>query len=243
MSTSENTERSPWTRPWFLISAVLVAILAIVGIVLAVLPDDANGRPTPTTSPTSTASPSPTAVTDGESKCGLPPGSQAVPAAPPEGATWELFGTFAAPSIENIGPGVGDPDGIRSCFAHSPTGALLAAINYWAMGWSVAGAGADARLVASTPERAALQEQYRQQGTPDPALLTGMQVAGFNIVRYSESDAVVDLAVRTETGAVGSLPTPLRWEDGDWKFVIPPTGNTGLQQLPNLAGYVLWSGI
>lgn len=241
MSTSENTERSPWTRPWFLISAVLVALLAIAGIVLTVLPDDANGRPTPTTSPTSTPSPSPTAVADGESKCGLPPGSQAVPAAPPEGATWELFGTFAAPSIENIGPGVVDPDGVRSCFAHSPTGALLAAINFWAMTSLDPAVGVDPRLAASTPERDALAEQYATS-PPTPSSGPTYQVAGFQIRDYTAHSVVVDVAIRTSTGAVGSLPTPLRWEDGDWKFVVPASGSTGSGQLPNLTGYVLWSG-
>ncbi len=243
MASTGTDETSPWTRPRFLVAAALVLLLVIAGIVLAVLPSNSNG-PTPTPSPSSTPTPSQSATpaAAGESKCGLPAGSQTTPAAPPAGATWELFGTFAAPSIEDVGPGVVDPDGVRSCFAHSPTGALLAAINFWAMTGLDLTLGVDPRLTADTPERAALAEQYAAE-PPTPSTGVTYQVAGFQFRGVTDDSLVVDVAIRTATGAVGVVPTPLRWEDGDWKLVVPASGDTGTKQLPNLAGFVLWAGV
>ncbi|WP_028280574.1 hypothetical protein [Arthrobacter sp. H5] len=57
-----------------------------------------------------------------------------------------------------------------------------------------------------------------------------LQIQGFQIQRYDGESAVIDLGVETEEGAFDSLPTPLEWEDGDWKLVIPETGNPGIQQ-------------
>lgn len=242
MASTGTDEKNPWTRPRFLIAAGLVLALVITGIVLAVLPSNGNGA-TPTTPPSNTQAPtsSPSSTTAGASKCGLPEGSQTLPAEPPSGATWALFGTFAAPSIEGIGPGAVDPDGVRSCFAHSPTGALLAAINFWAMSGLNPAVGVDPRLAADSPERDALAAQY----AADPPTPTGdvtYQVAGFQFHGVNDDSIVVDIAIRTSSGTVGVLPTPLRWEDGDWKFVVPASGNTGSGSLPNLSGFVLWAG-
>ena len=43
-------------------------------------------------------------------------------------------------------------------------------------------------------------------------------------------------------GGVASLPTTLRWEGGDWKYVVPANGDPGVREIPDLAGYAAWTG-
>ncbi|HUC20076.1 MAG TPA: hypothetical protein VMR98_01110 [Candidatus Polarisedimenticolaceae bacterium] len=188
------------------------------------------------------------------SKCGLPPGDQTIPTKPPK-AKWELVGKLAAPAApDTIGPKVVQDD-LPSCFAHSPTGALFAAVNINA-GLSLAARRnlpiAQQKIVlkryaAAGPGYDAALARLAQDDPPSDSAGT-TQVAGFKIVRYEGSSAVIDLAFRVDklytSGYVHATQT-LRWEDGDWKLVLTQTGEPfdAAQQIPGLGGYVPWSGV
>ena len=64
----------------------------------------------------------------GDSRCGLAAGDQRIPATPPE-SEWELVDGIASPQSDTVGPGVREGKR-RLCYAHSPTGALFAAVNF-----------------------------------------------------------------------------------------------------------------
>ncbi|MDF1480342.1 hypothetical protein PYV02_14750 [Leifsonia sp. H3M29-4] len=198
--------------------------------------------------PVSTATPGTPASSSSDSACDLPAGDQSVPTTEAPEAEWELVDRIAAPTAAGIGPGVIADDGLRSCFAHSPLGALFAATNYYAQGSSpelalrnaeehvAPGAGRDA-VVAAIRSSAA---NGTIGGNPD----VSVQFAGFQFLEYEPGRAVIDIAGRNSNGGVASFVTELVWVDGDWKLVVQDNGQPAVpsRQIPNLAGYVSWSG-
>lgn len=244
----DGAERSPWRRPGFILSGVLVAGLVIVALLLLLTPpgdaEPATSAPAPVTAgppETQSAPPSsaePDSAAAAASICGLEPGLQTAPTSPP-GADWQLVGTTATPSDpDGAGPGVSTEDGFHSCFSHDPTGALFAGINWWAQGFNGRSVQVYEELTAATPERDAGLEQGLDES------VTGVgQVAGFRFIDVEADRVVFELAINTPAGDLASLPTAMRWEDGDWKFVIASTGDPGVGPLTDLTGFVPWSGV
>jgi hypothetical protein len=240
--TSSDHHSSPWTQRGFILAAAFIGGLVLLGLALLVLGtggddstgggnDHSNGRPSAAT---------PARKDPNASVCGLPAGNQRIPAAAPE-AQWELVGTIAAPTDpKTIGPGI--QEGTRRlCFAHSPTGALFAAVNFVAI---AARSPNDAALLRElTAEGRARDELLRQGSEPSDSSFR-MQVAGFRIEAYSADEAAVDLAFRTsEQAALIHMAISLRWERGDWKAVIATEATPFIvERLQDLSGYVAWGG-
>ncbi|RPF27006.1 hypothetical protein [Georgenia muralis] len=341
-------DRSVWARPAFLVSAVLVVAVVVLGVWLAVANERRDDGAPPAASASATAGPDGTAATgdptgepggpttgdptgeptagtdgatdgpadDGETGDGAtgaapPAGTDgtADPADPaaagepsfcgmgpaqtdgtvtraPEGVAWELVGTVAAPALPGTGPGVKEPDGFRSCYAQSPTGALLAAANIVAMGsvdallprttaeLTATGPGRDAALArldaeaadaaasaadsaaeaatTATPTAAATDATGAAATTappapapvPLPATVARYQIRGFHVIAYDGASASVDIALGLDNGALGSFVVDLLWQGGDWKVRLTDIGTlpTPPAQIPNLAGYTVWSG-
>jgi len=235
-----NEDQNPLTKPKFIISAVVVAIIVALGIILALLPKG-GGTPTaePSDSGSTTASAQPSA-TAAASICGLPSGDQAKPATTPTDTKWELVGKIAAPtSPAEFGPGKTDASGLRSCFAHSPTGALYAAANMTALSSAGKANLVYEQLAVPSPER---DDVLKSTPTAAPNSVTA-QLAGFTFRSYEADRAVIDLAFKGANGTFVSIPVPLQWYEGDWKFVVPATGDTGARQLTDLSGYIEWAGV
>lgn len=241
-STESTTESNPFTKPGFIIAAALVVALLAAGIVIFLLPkgqsDAQPAPPTPVTGSTPAASPSTSAADS--SVCGLPTSTETSLGAAPE-TKWELVGTMAAPTDPQIGPGKTDVQGIRSCFAHTPKGALYAAVNLWALGSDPSKERAIAdQLAAKGPGREAGMKAPQTQA---PASAVKIQIAGFN-VSYTANQAVVELAFKADNGALASVRTTLLWQDGDWKGVVADNGAPleEPRQVRDLSGFIPWSG-
>lgn len=250
-SANTTEEKSPWVQPGFIAAGGVLAMVVLLGIVLAITSGSSKGDTTGQAASPPPASSSPAAGNPGDSVCGLAAGDQSIPRTPPT-ASWKLRGSFAVPVATEYGP-AGFAHGIPSCFAHSPIGALFAAINI--------DGGLATAAKASTADRVnALRAMAASGAGRDAAIATtrrdgpatdtsaGAQVAGFSIVRYDPSTAVVDLAIRVDRpGAAGytHLSATLRWERRDWKLAFSQAGEPfdGTQQIPSLAGYVPWSGV
>lgn len=232
----------PWSQPRFLLAAAALALLVAAAVVLAVLPPRAEGeQPAPASSATATAA-APAAGEEDASICGLPEGDQSVPVVPPPATSWDLVGTMAAPSApQTLGPGV-EASGLRSCYARSPLGALYAATGFLAATTDPA-----LRLPAFRDLTLAGPGQQRAldllTGADPGGAGGGVQVAGFSFLNYDATSAVIDVALRVEATPV-HLPVTVRWSGGDWKVVLPETGQPyeAIQPLPNLTGYAPWSG-
>jgi hypothetical protein len=237
---------SPWTQRRFLASAGVLALIVVLGIAAVLLPgggkDPAPAAPAETTTTVAGAAGADPAA----SVCGLPAGDQKVPKAAPKDTRWELVGTMAAPTApKTLGPGK-STGGLRSCFAHSPTGALYAGINFIALtaNDSTRDAAAEALLSKGTGRDAALSDNAGSEAADG----TRMQVAGFRFLSYDTSTAVIDLALRIFVPPTQAtylhFPATMRWQDGDWKLVAPPDGQVygGMQPVADLTGYLPWSG-
>lgn len=248
-STESTPEANPFTKPGFIIAAALVVALLAATIVIFLLPKgDTPAQPAPA-SPAGGTSSSPSAPADaaGKSVCGLPSSNDTALGTAPT-SKWELVGKMAVPTDpKTTGPGKTDADGFRSCFAHSPTGALYASMNVAALGSSGAPELekklADKLLVPGAGRDAALRETNAGGGSSGNS--TTIQVQGFLVKSYSPSEANLDLAFKTDTGALAHTTISMRWTDGDWKVKPADDGVTfsNVSQLRDLSGFILWSGI
>ena len=151
--------------------------------------------------------------------------------------------------------------GIAAGFAHSPLGALLAAVNIGVRAnaqWGPRIFTAVVRGQVTGPDAAALlancQAAYGQASQSDG--VTGGQPLGdvdvteeaFRWVTYTPAAAIVDLV----SAAPGSQRTTVRastqvqviWDGGDWKVIAPPGGDWGnsAAELASLTGYTLFPG-
>lgn len=249
-STQSSTERSPFTKPGFIISAALVVALFAAVVVIFFLPkaDSSTAQPAPASSAAGASSvPSKSADAAGKSVCGLPASTETALGAAPK-SKWELVSKMSAPTDpKTFGPGLTDDSGFRSCFAHSPTGALYAAMNAAALGSSGAAELemklADQLLVPGAGRDAAMRET--KAGTSSSGNNTTIQVQGFLLRSYTAAEATVDLAFKTDTGALGHSTLSMRWMDGDWKVKPTDDGVTfsNVSQLRDLSGFILWAGI
>ncbi|MGL5866604.1 MAG: hypothetical protein ACRCYX_12190 [Dermatophilaceae bacterium] len=248
MSPLEHDENAGASKK-LITSAVVVAAIVVLGLVLSLtnlLGGDADPAPNPTApapSASGGATADPSAAGSGEdSVCGLDAVELTGTLNTPPPATWTLLGTTAAPAIEGQGPGKVEDDGFRSCYARTPTGAVLAAANYGAIG-------------SYTPLRKTYYERATVPGLGRDALLkkpipgdgsagNRVQIAGFRVLRYDGRTADIDLALRTSNGALGAFVFNLEWSGGDWKLRLADDGSelSPVVQLPSLSGYVLWAG-
>jgi hypothetical protein len=151
--------------------------------------------------------------------------------------------------------------GIAAGFAHSPLGALLAAVNIGVRAnaqWGPRIFTTVIRGQVTGPDAAALlancQTAYGQASQSDA--VTGGQPLGdvdvteeaFRWVTYTPAAAIIELV----TAGPGSQGTTVRattqieviWDDGDWEVIAPPGGNWGnaATELSLLRGYTVFPG-
>ncbi|CNE62193.1 Uncharacterised protein [Mycobacterium tuberculosis] len=155
---------------------------------------------------------------------------------------WKRFKGVALPFSPSVGPLFVERD-IAHCYAHTPRGALLAAVQI------------SVRLDRSTRWRKILEKQVvagegrtayarvRASGEVVPAEKAA-QLRGFRIVSYTPQTAVVGtVSLDPVRGGRMARTTTVRW-DGDWKLVPTPDGHSGSapRAVDSLSGYVFWGG-
>lgn len=245
MTTQGAPEQSPWTRPGFIVAAVVVVIIVVVGVVLGVRgmsgTDDAAPAPTSSGDP---AAPSPTATKPVDDKdasvCGLDGEKLSGSLSTAPAAQWAYQGSTAYPTSPEFGPAAADPAGFQYCFQRSPEGALFAAAYALAV-------GTDQTLVPSWIEYFAAPGPYRDQflvgSSSDSSAGARMRLSGFRLLSYDGSSASVDLGIvgSTEGQTVtASFIYDLVWVDGDWKLNTAVDDPANFSTIPDLAGYVAW---
>jgi hypothetical protein len=176
--------------------------------------------------------------------CEMPAGQQAVPVSAPAGVTWRLYDTVALPFSAQAGPTVIAGD-VARCYAHSPTGALLAAVQI------------AIRYALATNWQAVLAEQV-MPGTGRnvyAAQRTGVtftiqagefgQIAGFQFVTYTSVLAVLQIVVQLPSGELQMTTMTVQWSGSDWRLQLQPDGSPGpnVQQVASLAGFIPWGGV
>jgi hypothetical protein len=244
-STESTTESNPFTKPGFIIAAALVVALIAAAAVIFLLPKgQGNAQPAPSPAESgSSATAAPSASSGaGKSVCGLPGSKETALGAAPK-SKWELLGSMAVPADPSrVGPGTVGTDGLRSCFAQSPTGALYATANIWASSFNGYAKQVYLKLAADSPSRDKAVQAIKE-GKDVGGTSPKVQIAGFIIHSYTPESAVVELAIKSNDGGYGALSTSLLWEDGDWKLDMPAAGGGAVRQISDLSSFIPWAGV
>ena len=248
MASDDDNQQSPFAKPGFLISAVIVVLVVVAGVFLGIMnatrddpesdaatPAPSSATPTPTNEPVDTPS--------GDSICNLAGESLSGTLSTAPETTWEYQDTLAYPTSPEFGPAETNPDLVRYCFQRSPEGALFAAANA-----AVQSSGPayvewmNYFLADETVNRQELLADLEpSEGVPPDMRLS---IEGFKILSYDGSSAKIDLAARIAASGEPiymSTVYDLVWENGDWKLLPQnPSNPLRAAQIPDLAGYVLW---
>ncbi len=230
-------------RKWTGIAAVAVLALTLLVGGVVVFSDT---RPPPASSPAPTSADSAGA---GGSSSTAPGGQaqtpdQAIPSAPPAGVTWTVYQHVGVPVSATVGP-TRVVRSVAAGYAHSPSGALLAAANLSTRlplapdtEWKEAAlAGA-----VDTPTRQKWLDgrgKYQIGQSVDPRLV---QIRGFQVQGYSAQQAQIWLVSGGAQGFKASLTT-VKWSQGDWKLVMDGGFVTSAHAVADLTGFVPWAGV
>jgi hypothetical protein len=173
---------------------------------------------------------------------------ESVPDAPPNGITWQIIDTVALPFSDNAGPSQ-VTDGIPSGFAHTPTGALVALVQidfrHLIEPNFVAVTTADVSNTAGRAEFFRLVKAGRLANPASPAPGTYLQLAGFEFVSYTSSNAVIQLLTARPDGTYQVSTLSVAWDGTDWQLVLQPNGTDSPNQqiVATPVGFVLWGGV
>ncbi|MGX1976874.1 hypothetical protein [Streptomyces kronopolitis] len=250
MDNEKNTtQRSPWSRPGFVVAAAFLVILVLLaGIVVAITggDDSDDAAPAPSGSATgSTPGPGEEKGTGKDACPTLKDTAQDVPQSTPKGLDWSLVQTVALPSSKASGPAVVEGSTAR-CFAHTPTGALIASAQIggryvWSSGWKkvtqdqTVGEGKNLYIKERTRVEAS-------QGPLTPEADRHGQLAAFTFVTYTPQTAVIQLVHRFANGGLVVTPVTMRWERGDWRLEVP-ANHAAQTRVNDLSGFVAFGGV
>jgi len=228
---------------WWYVSAALMIVVVLGLIAILVLPggseDDGTAAPEPTEQPpaplSSPASPQSESTSTGtgwnDLGCNGTKGNGEEPFTAPE-ATWEPVGTMVAPVSETYGPKRVD-GAIRSCYQHSPTGAIFAGFNLMIAIHS-ASDGERSGVIDSAMTAGAFKNETMGAELGDP----GWRLVAYDIEACNAERCNVAFII--EAGAsLGRLYLPMVWSQGDWRIDGTRDGGGGpVESIP--AGYVSW---
>lgn len=263
MTEDSNTEtrESPLQSPLFIIGTIFAVIILGLGIWLGVAaPGKQPSEPAPSSTVTEPSDgevlgdpeqeiPEHSPEANGEvdelggaaSVCGLAPGDQDVPFDGFDTVPVPVGQRMTVPGVDGVGPGI--TDGISRCFAHSPTGAILAAANFitWTSSQQQLPTMLETLILQDSRSdfmlRQARDEWDGSSGSP-------FLIHGYSYDYQGENDALVVLAVSMfdHPGKYIGFPVPLTWADGDWKVVVPATYDWGEYPITSMEheGYVRW---
>lgn len=261
MGTKHDSGNSPLTRPGFIISSVVVALVVAAGVTIGVISSGREHAPVSSSAPTASGTSSQpadtgTAQAGGDSVCGLADGESGASYLDqaPQADRWDYQGSTAYPVSAQYGPGATDPAGFRYCFQHSPAGAVFAAVSAvaqpdgldeqaaasWMRYFAAPGSARD-ELLAMAERSGTGTSQSRDVGGSTGARV---RVAGFRLLAYDGSSARVDVAVGGSADGrtmLMSMVYELVWLDGDWRLVMRDAkAPMDVATIPDLVGYVPW---
>lgn len=225
---------------WWYASAALILAVVLGIIALLLLPGDgdtdARGDDTAPTGPPPLSSPAPSSDSGSSTGwadlgCNGTEGDSKTPSLAPE-ATWEPVGVMSAPTSEEYGPT--QVDGfVRTCYQHTPTGAVFAAINLM----TSFAAAPESELRAVT-EASMTPGPFRDETLSSPRGELGWQISAFDVQSCTPERCNVAVVVSL-AGGLAQVNSPMVWTDGDWKLDGQTNaGGSSVESVP--PGYVVW---
>ena len=241
---------TPGARRLILPAAAVAAILLATGLAFAL-----TGRPPASREPAATATARPAGAAGSVSQ-----GQPQVPGVSLASVRWSGFYGVELPISAQAGP-YDTSAGIATGFAHTPLGALLAAVNIGVRAnaqWGPRIFTAVIRDQVTGPDAAALLadclsaygQASRSAGVTGGRPLGDVDVAeeAFRWVAYTPADATLDL-VSAGPGSQGVTVMAVTrigvlWSGGDWRVIAPPGGDWGnaALRLSSLSGYTIFPG-
>jgi hypothetical protein len=226
-----------------MLSIVVVAVIVVLGLAVGL-----TGGSKPTAQPT-TSSDGGAGQTPGSGQaapgCAPSDTDQQVPTLAPTDVTWSIVNTVALPASASAGPL--HTDGlVADCYAHTPKGALLAAVNlFYRAAVEAPQTTVVERQAVPGPGTTTLEQQLRTVTEPiAPGEIA--QLAGFRIVSYTPDTTVVTLVNGTaQANTLKAQDVTVRWSGNDWKLVVGPDGSisTPGTSITSLAGYIGFGGV
>lgn len=228
-------------RKWTGIAAIAALALALTVSGLVFFRDD---RPRPATSAAPSA-PASLSTASGTSRTTAPAPDQTIPSTAPAGVTWTLFHGAGVPVSATAGPS----RVVRSLAAgyeHSPTGALMAAANLATrlqLAPDAEWKEAVLAMAVDTPTRTKWLQGRGKYSARESLPGDLAQVTGFQVQSYSPEKAQIWItSARAGQGNYASLVT-VTWQDDDWKLVMNGSFTSSVHAIPDLSGFVPWSGV
>lgn len=235
----------PGPSKTFIAAVAFTVVLAVcagwlVGDSLARRGSDRGAQPAPAASVSASVPVGGSSSEGGadESLCGLDPGDQTLPSGPLE--YQQLRVAINVPDVEGVGPGI--KENITHCFAHSPRGALVAAVNF--MRWFSSREQileVITTLMADDENRTRLADRVDAEW--DRTTTTPQVIRGYRIEMRGPDEAAVTLATSMSVSddVYVSWPLVLVWQDGDWRVKAPEVDSFGQQREESLAGFSMWT--
>jgi hypothetical protein len=228
---------------WAWASAIFLALILAAGTWVVVSDDrdrtDVQTQPATRSAPSSPPS-APTSARPavGDSCPELAAENQAAPVSAPR-AEWRLVGRVQAPVSVDHGP-VFDADEMARCYSRTPTGALLAAVNFLALTTDpIEVDTAIGVLTADTLGRGVLLDLLEQNPTAVTGTGTTFQIAGFTFLTIGMDTTAVSVVIRADNGGMAAVPVTLVWADDTWLVQLPDDGNIAgrASQVGSLTGF------
>lgn len=249
-STSQTDEKtsSTWSKRTFAASMVFVVVLAVCFVYVAGpglwdRMSRSSSAPATTVSaavPTTTTPAGAAQSEAGSSVCGLAPGSQNLPSGPFEQRMIPVSTTWGVPEVKDIGPGI--TTGITRCFAHSPSGAVVASVNF--IRWFSSQDRLPDVVRTLMVDDANRQRMLNQiQAGWDGVSTQPLTIRGYRAEVRSANQVLVTLVVSTSPmdDRMVSMQLLMVWEGGDWKAQAPSTDSWGQELVDSLTGFSPWT--
>ncbi|MFI1994858.1 hypothetical protein [Actinoplanes sp. NPDC020271] len=158
---------------------------------------------------------------------------------------WEKLGPLSVPFSASAGP-CQTTATTASGYAHTPAGALVAAAQIT----SRTSIFDPMKVATDTIEQQVIAGQARDQLLTDTKSHKPLtensagQLTAWSMLSYSDDTAVISLAMTNASlqGRYLTIPVTMRWDNGDWRLVAPPSGswNSSAAVTSTLQGYVEW---
>ncbi|WP_417221233.1 hypothetical protein [Arthrobacter sp.] len=233
MTANMNERGTSPRRKTITLWASIIILVLIAGMAFLIF---ANPAKDDTKAPAAGGS-SPAATPAAKEGCDVPAGDTSSTPDMPKDLRWEARDGWTWPVSDTYGP-TQHKDGYGVCFARSPLGAALMAVNF-----NSAGNVFDARealdlyLVDSAGKDVQLAKATSEPSTP-------ISYSGFITDSFTPDHAQVTLVFSTPDTATGftGLPLSFRWVDGDWKQEVLDDGSLFRGQAiePQRGDFVEW---
>lgn len=216
----ELTEEEPKTRRGWTFYGSLGVLAVILGVAAAYFVLPSPSAPQPFTGPAVSVSAPGVESTAGP--CHFPAAAAGEVTIAPTDVTWSLAGSMATPSSAAAGPA--NPGLIPSCYARSPQGALLAAVNWITtmQNPKVDKVAAVQALVAHTGGYDQFLASFEADSAGGSVDSLGQQISAFRMLFFDPSHAEMEIVSRSTSGGapgfMASVVYVLVWENDDWKI-------------------------